>query len=517
MAGEISTVTRMEVLGAIRNRYLEASKRDKSRMLDEFVALTGCHRKHAVRLLNQAGQQSTKRTVPRGKRIYDEAVRQALIVVWETSDRICGKRLKAALPSMVESLERHGHLDLDPDVRERLFSASASTIDRLLRPVREQAGSRRRLKRRRKMGSRVPVRTFTDWNEPAAGYLEIDLVAHNGGVASGTFIHSLVVTDVSSGWTEAVPLLAREQSLVVEGLEAISRVFPVPVRGIDSDNDSVFISETLVSYCEDQGIEFTRSRAYRKNDQAWIEQKNGSVIRRFVGHERYSGAIAGQALAHLYGATRLYVNYFQPSFQLLTKSRNGGSVTKRYSKPATPCDRLLDRDDVSEEMKSRLRQNCAALDPVSLLHSIRKSQAALRALSAPGTANASGGESLESFLSQLPDLWRRGEVRPTHTPKRRKYQSRVPHTWRTRPDPFEGVWSLILEWLQKQPDVGARELMDRLIRRYPDRYSRSQLRTLQRRVKQWRGVMANKLVYASTEQSEIDEERLGNIRPVGVN
>ena len=366
-------------------------------------------------------------------------------------------------------------------------------------------------------GSRVPVRTFTDWNEPTPGYLEIDLVAHNGGVASGTFTHSVVVTDVSSGWTEAVPLLVREQSLVVEGLEAISGVFPVPVRGIDSDNDSVFINETLVSYCEHQGIEFTRSRAYRKNDQAWIEQKNSSVIRRFVGYERYSGAIAGQALAHLYGATRLYVNFFQPSFQLLTKSRNGGSVAKRYSKPATPCVRLLDRDDVSEEMKSRLRQNRASLDPVSLLHSIRKSQAALRALSAPGSVNASGEESLESFLSQLPDLRRRGEVRPTHTLKKRKYQSRVPHTWRTRPDPFDGVWSLILDWLQKQPDVGAPELMDRLIRRYPDRYSRSQLRTLHRSVKQWRGVMANKLVYASAEQSEIDEERLGNIRLVGVN
>ena len=131
---------------------------------------------------------------------------------------------------------------------------------------------------------------------------------------SGAFIHSLVVTDVSSGWTEAVPLLAREQSLVVEGLEAISRVFPVPIRGIDSDNDSAFINETLVRYCADMGIEFTRSRAYRKNDQAWIEQKNGSVIRRFVGHERHSGAVAGQVLAHLYGAMRLYVNYFQPSF-----------------------------------------------------------------------------------------------------------------------------------------------------------------------------------------------------------
>ena len=240
---------------------------------------------------------------------------------------------------MVRSLERHGHLDLDSDVRERLFSASASTMDRLLRPVREQAGSRRRLKKRRKMGSRVPVRTFMDWNEPGPGYLEIDLVAHGGGAVSGAFIHSLVATDISSGWTEAVPLLAREQSLVVEGLEAISGVFPVPVRGIDSDNDSVFINETLVGYCEENEIEFTRSRAYRKNDQAWIEQKNGSVIRRFVGHERHSGAVAGQTMAHLYGAVRLYVNYFQPSFQLLAKSRNGGSVTKRYSKPATPCAR----------------------------------------------------------------------------------------------------------------------------------------------------------------------------------
>ena len=220
--------------------------------------------------MNQHGQEK-ERSVPRGKRIYDEAVRQALIVVWEASDRICGKGLKAALPCMVESLERHGHLNLDPDVRERAFSASASAIARLLRPVRDRAGNRRRLRRKRKMGSRVPVRTFTDWNEPTPGYLEIDLVAHNGGVSSGTFIHSLVVTDVSSGWTEAVPLPAREQSLVIEVLEAIYRVFPVPVRGIDSDNDSVFINETLFGYCEGRGIEFTHSRAYRKNDQAWIE------------------------------------------------------------------------------------------------------------------------------------------------------------------------------------------------------------------------------------------------------
>ena len=229
-------------------------------------------------------------------------------------------------------------------------------------------------------------------------------------------------------------MLAREQSLVVEGLEAISRVFPVPVRGIDSDNDSVFINETLVRYCQDKGIEFTRSRAYRKNDQAWIEQKNGPVICRFVGHERYSGPLAGQTMAHLYGAMRLYVKHFQPSFQLLERRRNGGSVTKRYRKPATPCDRLLERDEVSEEVKQRLRDSRARLGPISLLHTIREAQSALAAVNAADSANAPNSESLEHFLSRLPDLWRQGEARPTHV-----WKTRAPHTWRTRPDPRGGV------------------------------------------------------------------------------
>ena len=514
MDGDISLATRTEVVGAIRNRYREAPKKDKSRMLDEFVAITGCHRKHAVRLLGQ-DEDASHRVVPRGRRIYDEAVREALTVVWEASDRICGKRLKAALPSMVESLERHGHLNLDPDVRSRLFSASAATIDRLLRPIREQAGSRRKRKQKKRLGNRVPVRTFNDWNEPEPGYLEIDLVAHCGESVAGSFISSLVVTDVCSGWTEAIPLLAREQSLVVEGLEAISRLFPVPIRGIDSDNDSVFINETLLSHCEERGIEFTRSRAYRKNDQAWIEQKNGSVIRRFVGHNRYSGPIAGQAMAHLYGAMRLYVNHFQPSFQLLDKSRNGGTIRKRYKKPATPCDRLLVRDDVGEKTKQRLRSNRIELDPVSLLHTIREAQSALASIGDSATVSASTSESLEQFLGRLPDLWRQGEVRATHETHTSK--ARKPHTWRTRPDPFEGVWCEILDWLQHKPDATARELLDRLIRRHPERFSRRHLRTLQRRVRQWRRVMARELVYASGERSEMIEADHRNIRPVGVN
>ena len=175
-----------------------------------------------------------------------------------------------------------------------------------------------------------------DWDRPPPGFLEIDLVAHCGGPLSGSFIHSLVATGICTGWTEAVPLLAREQSLVVAGLEAIGQRLPFPIRGIDSDNDSVFINETLVQYCAGRGIEFTRSRAYRSNDQAWIEQKNGSVVRGFAGHGRYSGQVAGLTLAYLYEALHLYVNFFQPSFKLIDKTRDGATTVKRYSQPANP-------------------------------------------------------------------------------------------------------------------------------------------------------------------------------------
>ena len=204
---------------------------------------------------------------------------------------------------------------------------------------------------------------------------------------------------------------------MVAGLEAIAKQLPFPVRGIDSDNDSVFINATLTQYCGDRGIEFTRSRAYRRNDRAWIEQKNGSVVRRFVGHDRYSGQVAGQTMAHLYGALRLYVNYFQPSFKLIDKTRDGSTTVKHYSQPATPCDRLLRHEAVSDEAKAMLSERRATLDPVALLHSIREAQSALTALTAPELRPTPQGESLEQFLAGLLDQWRRDE---THSPRERK-------------------------------------------------------------------------------------------------
>jgi hypothetical protein len=473
---------------------------DKTRILDEFVALTGYHRKHGVRLLSQPYNIEDKAVqdgLVRSRRVYDEAVKEALTVMWEASDRICGKRLKAIIPELLAAMERHGHLSLDPEVRKRVLRVSAATIDRLLKPIRNKAKSRRKRRRPKKASKEVPVRTFADWGHPDPGYLEIDFVVHCGVSMAGSFIHTLVATDICSGWTEFVPLLAREQSLVVEGLEVLFSQIPFPVLGVDSDNDSAFINDTLLAFCRKHHIEFTRSRAYHKNDQAWVEQKNGAVIRRLVGYERFSGVVAGQALAHLYQSARLHVNYFQPSFKLRGKERQGAKIRRIYEKPATPCERLLRHQSIDEEVKTELRSQRAQLDPVKLLHRIREGQAALAALASPdGSSEGPGRESLAQFLAQLPRLWQAGEVRPTH-----RAQSPKPRHWRTRKDPFETVWYQVLSWLQESPEITAKKLFERLQCEYPGHFADGQLRTLQRRVREWREVMARKLVYACMSQS----------------
>jgi len=362
---------------------------------------------------------------------------------------------------------------------------------------------RRKRKRPTKPSQQIRVRTFADWNEPLPGYLEIDFVAHGGSSVQGSFLWSLVATDVCSGWTEAVPLLAREQSLVTEGLEVLRRQFPVPILGIDSDNDSAFINDTLLAYCQEQRLEFTRSRAYQKNDQAWIEQKNGAVVRRFVGYERFAGAVAGQCLAGLFQSVRLYVNHFQPSFKLRSKTREGAKVKKVYHKPATPCERLLGHDSVAEAVKERLRSEAGQLDPLELLHRIREGQAALAALASGDQGTGPGRENLEQFLAKLPQLWREGEARPTH-----RREASQPRTWRTRKDPFESVWPEVLRWLQEDPEATAKSLFERLHREYPGRFPEGQLRTLQRGIREWRRVLARELVYTCLGGKE------GGVQPV---
>ncbi|HUF08389.1 MAG TPA: transposase family protein [Rhodothermales bacterium] len=251
--------TRRELTRAIGDRYRNGSYSEKKVILTEFVAVTGYHRKHAIRVLLGA----EKGIEPAGRarairRVYDEAVRQALVILWEASDRVCGKRLKSLLPILVEALERHGHLRLDSVVRAHVLKASAATIDRLLKPARSGVGRRvvhrpgTALVRRQ-----VPVRTFADWDAPPPGYVEGDLVAHCGTRAAGSFVHTLTLTDIATGWTECVPLVVRQAGLVIEGLEQLRAMMPFPLLGFDVDNGSEFLNELMISYCEQQGIKFT--------------------------------------------------------------------------------------------------------------------------------------------------------------------------------------------------------------------------------------------------------------------
>lgn len=298
--------TRRELKDALRQRYQGSNdRRERRQILAEFVRVTGYHRKHALRELNRSSAPAKFR---QRERLYDEAVHQALAALWEAADRICGKRLRVLIPVLIEAMERHGHVQLDPVVRSRLLEISAATIDRLLCPERDATG--RLCRRRWGTGSAVrqsvPVRTFADWGDPPPGYFECHLVEHCGGVKEGgNFVHTRTLTDIHSGWTECAALAVREQSLMVEGIDAVSQRLLFALRGLDTDNDSAFMSETLQGYCNQHRIEWTRSRAYLKNDQAWVEQKNGAVVRRLAGYGRLSGLAAAAVLQRLYESARL--------------------------------------------------------------------------------------------------------------------------------------------------------------------------------------------------------------------
>jgi len=503
--------TRRELIAAVGARYRAASMAERRTILDEFTGLTGFHRKHAIRVLTK--EQRGERQRRARDRLYGEAVQQGLIMLWEASDRLCGKRLKALIPTLVSAMERHGRVAFDGEVRARLMGASAATIDRLLTSVREQASGHR--KRRPGVGSAirrsVRVRTFSDWNDPPPGFFETDMVEHCGGPKyDGNFVHSLVMTDIASGWTECFALLVREQSLIVEGFAATQTLLPFVILGLDADNDSAFMNDTVFNFCKDRRIEFTRSRAYKKNDQAWVEQKNGAIVRRLVGYGRLSGAVAAAALAELYAVARLYVNFFQPSFKLKSKSRDGARVIKKYHEPATPCERLLQHPAVDETTKGLLREQLQRLDPVALLQQIRAAQQQLAELVVRncGRTDPISTPNAEGFLASLAEAWKNGEVRPTH---RRKPSGL--RTWRTRIDPFEHVWPTIQQWLDEDPGASAKELLGRLTAMLPDLYAgTSQLRTLQRRVQAWRRERTTELVFRASVPRESTDPNVNAYR-----
>jgi len=378
MAGKISMGARREVLSAVMERYRSAKRAEKGRILDELCATTGWHRKHAVRALRRratVGPGAIEAPRER-KRRYGATIKDAMTALWEASDRVCGKRLKVMIPTLLPALEQHGRLQLGQPDRDRVLVISAATIDRLLvdAKIAASGGRRRRAGFYSAIRREVPIRTFNDWNSPPPGFCEVDMVAHGGTSVAGSFIQTLTMVDVATGWTECLPLVTREGSLVVEAINRAQSLFPWLLRGVDFDNDSAFMNDVVVPWCREQKLEVTRSRAYKKNDQAFVEQKNGAVVRRLMGYGRFDGVETARVMGRLYAAARLYVNFFQPSFKLKEKRREGAKVIKRYHLPSTPYERALAHPKVTAAVKKRLRDQYRSLDPVGLLAEIRATQ-----------------------------------------------------------------------------------------------------------------------------------------------
>jgi hypothetical protein len=303
---------------------------------------------------------------------------------------LCGKRLAPFLDELVPALEAEGAVQVDPTVRALLLQMSAATIDRRLRPFR--------LQQRRGLGTtkpgtllkqQVPIQTYTPWDEQRVGFVEIDLVAHCGTTTAGHYVNTLTLTDVASGWTECAAVWGKGQAAVCGALEQLRLRLPFPLLGIDSDNGSEFLNAHLVRWCAQEQLTFTRSRPYWKNDQAHVEQKNWSVVRRLLGYDRYETEATCAALQRVYAALRLWTNHWQPVFKLIGKERTGARVRKQYDRAQTPYRRVLARGVLTPAAQARLEQEHAATGPAAAWQAVDTAREALWRLPT-GTARSLG-------------------------------------------------------------------------------------------------------------------------------
>ena len=367
----MSQRSKREMIEAIRPRYLKANRAGKKQILDEFIATTGYHRKYAIRVLKHAPKPKGVNK-PGRRKIYQGAVVDELEKIWEIYGRICSKRLHPFLPEGVRVLERCNELHLSPEVKQLLLSMSRATIDRCLKKARftpSQHGLST-TKPGSLLKKAIPIRTFTPWEDEHPGFLEIDLVAHCGPSTEGIYLNTLTATDLATGWTECLALPNKTQFAVSQAIAVLRHNLPFPLLGLDSDNGSEFINDTLYRYCLSEKITFTRSRPYQKNDQAHVEQKNWSVVRHTVGYDRLETPEELSLLGSIYADVRLYINFFQPVLKLVAKERVDGKTIHTYDQAKTPFRRVLELVSLPVEIKARLTDQYLHLNPVALRTSI---------------------------------------------------------------------------------------------------------------------------------------------------
>lgn len=367
----MSQRSKREMIAAIRPRYLKADKAGKARILDELIATTGYHRKSAIRVLRHSSKPKGLKK-PGRRKVYQGEVVQALEQVWEICGRICSKRLQPFLPEMVSVLERCHELDLSAETKSLLLAMSCSTIDRCLKKARFTSPQHglSTTKPGALLKQAIPIRTFTPWEEEHPGFLEIDLVAHCGSTTEGSYLNTLTATDLATGWTECLALANKTQVAVSQAIGQLRLDLPFPLLGLDSDNGSEFINDTLLRYCLTEQITFTRSRPYQKNDQAHVEQKNWSVVRHTIGYDRLETPEELALLRSIYTDLRLYINFFQPVLKLIGKERVDGKTIRTYDQATTPYRRVLALDTLPLSVKARLTARYVQLNPVALRTSI---------------------------------------------------------------------------------------------------------------------------------------------------
>lgn len=378
----VSARAKGEYVQAIYHRYRRAPRPDKQRILDEFCQVTRYHRKHAIRVLNGPAPGAAR--PPRHRAAtYSPAVIEALRRIWEAAGYPWSLRLKALLPLWLPWARRRWRLRAS--VEGQLLAISPRQIDRRLAPHRRRLT--KRLYGRTKPGTllkhHIPLKTDR-WEVTTPGFTEIDLVAHCGSLGDGEFVHSLNLTDIHTTWVETAAVLGKSQAAVQAALEELRQRLPFRLQGIDSDNGSEFINQHRWDYCQAREIQFTRGRPYKKDDNAHIEQKNWTHVRKLLGYVRYDTPAARTAIDALYrGELRLFQNLFLPSVKLMRKERIGSRVRRRYDAPRTPLERVLACPDVPPELVAQLQRQQAAHDPFALARTIEQRLDRIYALANP--------------------------------------------------------------------------------------------------------------------------------------
>lgn len=362
-----------EYISSQRGRYRRASRGQKRRILDEGCALFGVHRKTLIRAFNRKKKGGIPESRGRPP-TYGHETLAPLKKIWLAADQPCSKRLKAALPLWLAPYEkRHG--PLEDEARERLLAVSPPTIDRLLASLR--ARRRKGLAAARaanRLEGQIPIRTNFQ-NVDGPGSIEADTVAHCGGSMKGAFVWSLTLTDISSGWTENAAVWNKNSRQIVARIRRIEANLPFDMEQFDSDNGTEFINHYLLRYLRDRPapVHFTRSRPYRKNDNAHVEQKQWTHVRQLLGYDRLEERRLVELIDDLYrNEWRAMGNFFQPTMQLLSKSREGGRLRRYHSAPRTPYERLMDSPKVTQENKERLRREFESFDPFELRDAIER-------------------------------------------------------------------------------------------------------------------------------------------------